>query len=116
MSAKGRPATSMSALGSRSVSGRMRVPKPPDSTTQGSISAPHHHGGAVEVELEADLGEALPDQSVSQLLRPVRIEEEEAAGAGTDQLAAQGAVRHGHVVPTVDVGRRHAFATLSLVL
>src|SRR4051812_36746790 len=104
-SANGRPRTGTSALGMVSVTGRIRVPSPParirhcvkKSGTSG------HDGRAVVVEREAHLTQAFEGHGVPQGGPLGRVEQQEPAGAGAHQLAADGPVLEAEVVPAVDL-------------
>src|SRR5215203_1031577 len=86
--AKGFPATSSIAFGTRSVSGRMRVASPPASTTHCTALVPQRNGGAVLIERESHLIQPGGAHRLAQPRGIGRIEEEKAAGARADELAA----------------------------
>ena len=67
--------------------------------------------GAFEVEAEADFLEAFFAHGVTELFLVARVEHEEAAAAGADQLTAERALAHRVVIPVVDDGVAHAGAT-----
>src|ERR1039458_4406117 len=75
-----------------------------------------NHLGALEVEPEADLLQALLLHGMAKLLLVTCVEHEEAPAPGANQLPAQGAIRHRAVVPFVDVGVAHAAAARLLPL
>src|SRR5690242_572738 len=96
-STNGRPATSISAFGMRSVTGRMRVARPPDRIATGKMastdgggmrSSLREHFGALEVHVEAHFGQARLAHDMAQPYLLFRIEHQESAAAGADQLAA----------------------------
>ena len=83
--ARRRPAAGSS--GSRSVSGSIRVASPPARITQGT-SAAGKDDRAIEVEPEPGLGEPFGRHRRPQHRGILGVEEEEPAGAGADELAA----------------------------
>ena len=96
----GRPPTGSSVLGTVRASGHIRLPRPPARITHCTDTArslPDEHDAAVVVEAEPHLG-----QPLARAWRPAAgagrgVEQQEAAGTGTDQLAA--AARRGRGRP-----------------
>src|SRR4051812_19254386 len=110
----GSPATGIMDLGSFSARAPIRVARPPASSANRSTI--DKHLGAREVEAEAHLAQPGADQRVAQPPAILGVEEQEAAAAGADQLAAEGAVTAAELVPGVDLGAAHARRAQALAL
>src|SRR4029450_11913068 len=94
-SANGRPATGRSAFGLSAVCGSMRVPRPPARTR--TCTGPLTPGGdraAVVIDGEAHLGQPGAPHRLPQPAHVLGVEQQEASGAGADQLAADRPVVH----------------------
>src|SRR5580698_9447158 len=98
----GSPATGISDFGIVSVTGRIRLARPPARMATGIIGSSISLGdylGAFKVELEADFGQSGLAHGLAQPRFLFRVEHQEAAAAGADQLAADSAVVDGDIVP-----------------
>src|SRR4051794_2417906 len=105
-SANGRPATGTRALGTSLATVCRRVASPPARMTHcmdSRRSVADQDGGAVEVELEPRLGEAMLSHRGADAGWVLRVEHEEAPGASADELSADRAAGKPRVVPPVDV-------------
>src|SRR5947209_15766421 len=115
----GSPATGSIALGTRSVSGCSRVARPPASSARGGMSVIaglHDRFRAFEVEPETDLLQARRRHGVAEPRLILRIEHQESAATGADQLAAGRTILHRVTVPLIDVWIGHAARAPLLVL
>ena len=72
--------------------------------------------GALVIEFEPDLLEADASHGGAEFGFVVGVKEEEAAAAGADEFAAEGAIGHGEIVCVVDGGIAHAAGALFLAL
>src|ERR1022692_2245287 len=72
--------------------------------------------GTFKVEAEPDFLQSLLAHGVAQPGLVSSVEHQEPSSTGADQLAAQGAVRHGAIVPLIDFCAAHARAALLLAL
>src|ERR1700736_5332746 len=70
-------------------------------------SAADHHGGSIEIKLEAHLGQSLIRHRLAELRRILGVEEQEAAAPSAHELAAKSAIRHRCLVPPINRRRRH---------
>src|ERR1700733_3945939 len=71
---------------------------------------------ALELEPEPHLAQPCARHRGAQLLAVARVEQQEAAAAGADELAAERAVRAAERVPRIDVRVGHPGRALALVL
>src|SRR5262249_4956069 len=76
----------------------------------------NHHFRALEVEAEAHFAQAGLRHRVTQAGLIFSIEHQEAAAARADQLAAERAVLHRHLIPRVNLAIAHSAAALLLIL
>src|SRR6266481_5858284 len=103
-SMKGRPATTRSAFGRRGpVRLAIRVPRPPASRATGYIGSGDHQRRAFVVEAEPDLRQSVAAHRRPEVGLGLRVEEQEAAAPGADQLAAGCPARQAGVDPGVDL-------------
>src|ERR1039458_1567820 len=72
--------------------------------------------GALKIEAEPDFLQPLLAHGMAQPRLVSGVEHQEPPSPGADQLAAQGAVRHGAIVPLIDGCTAHAGAALLLAL
>src|SRR5664280_815692 len=72
--------------------------------------------GTFKVEAEPDCLESLLAHGVAQPGLVSGVEHQEPSSTGANQLATQGAVRHGAIVPLIDGCAAHALAALLLAL
>src|ERR1035441_9224445 len=72
--------------------------------------------GTFKVEAEPDFLQSLLAHGMAQPGLVSGIEHQEPSSTGADQLAAEGTVRHGAIVPLIDLCTAHALAALLLVL
>src|SRR5262245_37005716 len=118
----GLPATSSSAFGTSRVAAPSRVASPPASSATGTsamlmaAASLGHDRRAREVEAEAHLAERHRGHRVAESWLVLGVEEQEAATARADQLAAERAAGHREIVPAVDLAIAHGAAPLLLVL
>src|SRR5690348_14105923 len=107
----GRPATSNSDFGMRSVTGRIRVARPPARMATGNVTSPdafdirislHQHLGAFKVHVKADFGETCLAHHMTQPHFLLGVEHQEAAAPGPDQLAPDGTGIDPKIVPLID--------------
>src|SRR5205085_8840536 len=103
-SMNGRPATSRRALGSLGpVRLAIRVPKPPARTATGYTGSDDHQRRTFVVEAEPDLRQSEAAHRRPQVGLRLRVEEQEAAAARADQLAARCPTLQAGIDPGVDL-------------
>src|SRR5436190_18252318 len=118
-SMNGLPATARSAFGRRGpVRLAIRVPRPPASTATGYIGSGDHQRRALVVEAEPNLRQSEAAHRRPQVGLGLRVEEQEPAAPGADELAAGCPALEAGVDPGVDpqVGGTRGALTLQLPL
>src|ERR1019366_5827275 len=75
-----------------------------------------HDAGTFKIEAEPDFLQSLLAHGMAQPGLVSGVEHQKPPSPGADQLAAQGAVRHGAIVPLIDFCAAHARAALLLAL
>src|SRR6266508_1366259 len=103
---KGSPETGTIDFGIMSLTGRNRLAVPPARIATGIMGSDgpllRDDLGAFEVEAEADFGKPGCTHGVPQAGLVLGIEHQKASAARSDQLAADGTVRDGKIVPFID--------------